>query len=221
MKLFHHIYITFLKVIIPIRATIIIQKKFCENAGGVLISIKSNLSLMAKKIETKYKAELLAVEITLEDESKIIIVTCYRVGTLGVENANEIISAIKVLSRKKSVWKILIAGDLNLKDIDWENCVGKSNVENILLNGFAECGLVQCVRDATHNKGGILDVVLTSSVNSLDNFKVHKDKSYSDHFPITFDIKTKIKRIKIPKRKCYNYSKADWGALNREFTNIP
>ena len=63
-------------------------KKFRENGGGVLISIKSNLSLMAKNIEIKCKAELLAVEITLEDKSKIIIVTCYRVGTLGAENAN-------------------------------------------------------------------------------------------------------------------------------------
>ena len=30
----------------------------------------------------------------------------------------------------------------------------------------------------------------------------------------------KFKRIKVPKRQCYNYSKANWSALNREFGSI-
>ena len=84
-----------------------------------------------------------------------------------------------------------------------------TNPKKFLLNGFAECGLIQCVKNATHNKGGILDVVLTSSVNFLSNLKVY-DKNIvcnSDHYPITFDIKVKFKRIKVPKRQCYNYSK--------------
>ena len=173
-------------------------KKFRENGGGVLISINSNLSLMVNKIDVKCKAELIAVELVLEDKSKIIIVTCYTVGTLGIDKANEILSAIRTLVRKKSVHKLIMVGDLNLRSINWEDGVGKSNIENIFLNGLAECGLIQCVKNATHNRGGILDVVLTSSVNLLANLKVHDDKIVcnSDHYPITFDIKTKFKRIK-------------------------
>ena len=53
-------------------------KKFRENGGGVLISVKKSLSLMVNKIDIKCKAELLAVELVLEDKYKIIIVTCYR-----------------------------------------------------------------------------------------------------------------------------------------------
>ena len=52
-----------------------------------------------------------------------------------------------------------MVGDLNLKGINWEDSIGKSNIDSFLLNGFAECGLIQCVKNATHNKGGILDVV--------------------------------------------------------------
>ena len=177
-------------------------KKFRENGGGVLISIKRSLSLMVSKIDVKCKAELLAVELILEDKSKIIVVTCYRVGTLGIDNTNEILAAIRTLVRKKSVRNLIMVGDLNLKGVNWVDGIGKSNIENVLLNGFAECGLVQCVRNATHNKGGILDVVLTSSVNLLKNLKVHDDSLFcnSDHYPITFNIKTKFKRIKTPKR---------------------
>ena len=197
-------------------------KKFRESGGGVLISINNNLSLMVNKIDVKCKAELIAVELVLEDKSKIIIVTCYRVGTLGIDNANEIISAIRTLVRKKSVRKLIMVCDLNSRSINWEDGVGKSNIENIFLNGFAECGLIQCVKNATHNKGGILDVILTSSVNLLANLKVHYDKIVcnSDHYPITFDIKTKFKRIKKRKRQCYNYVKANWSALNRELGSI-
>ena len=196
-------------------------KKFPENGGGVLVSIKKSLSLMVNNIDVKFNAELLAAELILEDKSKIIIVTCYRVGTLGIDNANEIPSAIRTLIRKKSVRKFIMVGDLNLKGINWEDGIGKSNIENVLLNGFAECGLIQCVKTATHNKG-ILDVVLTSSVNFLSNLKVHDENIVcnSDHYPITFDIKVKFKRIKVPKRQCYNYSKANWSVLNRELGSI-
>ena len=174
---------------------------------------------MVNKIDVKCKAELLSAELILEDKSKIIIVTCYRVGTLGIDNANEIPSAIRTLVPKKSVRKLIMVGDLNLKGINWEDGIGKSNIDNVLLNGFAECGLIQCVKNATHNKG---DVVLTSSVNFLSNLKVHDENivSNSDHYPITFDIKMKFKRTKVPKRQCYNYSKANWTALNREFGSI-
>ena len=41
-----------------------------------------------------------------------MIATCYRVGTLGLENADEILKALKVLSRKKSVKKLILVGDL-------------------------------------------------------------------------------------------------------------
>ena len=103
-----------------------------------------------------------------------------------------------------------MVGDLNLKCNNWEDSIGKSNIDSFLLNGSAECGLIQCIKNATHNNGGILDVVLTSSVNFLSNLKVHDQNNIcnSDHYPITFDIKVKFKRIKVPKRQCYNYSRA-------------
>ena len=102
-------------------------KKFRQNGGGVLVSIKSSLSVTSNKIKLKCKAELLAVEILLEDKSKIIVVTCYRVGTLGNDNAEEILNAIKTLTRKKSVCKFIFIGDLNLKHIDWENGIGRGS----------------------------------------------------------------------------------------------
>ena len=72
-------------------------KKFRRNGGGVLIAVNNNLSLRTKMIPVKCTAELLAVELTLPDCTKIIITTCYRVGTLGVANCNQIIQTLNKL----------------------------------------------------------------------------------------------------------------------------
>ena len=196
--------------------------KFRVNGGGVLLSIKSSLSVTSNKIKLKCKAELLAIEIILDDKSKIIVATCYRVGTLGTENADEILRVIQMLTRKKSVRKYIFIGDLNLKGINWENGTARGNLENKFLNGFAELGLVQCLKHPTHIKGGTLDVLFTTSESYINNLKVGLNEAHcnSDHYPITFEIKVKCKRIVPPKRKCYDYSNVNWVNLNRELNNV-
>ena len=79
--------------------------KFRRNGGGVLIAISSSLQVSSNAIDLKYKAEMLAVELILDDGSKIVLSTCYRVGTLGIQNCNVIISALSKLLRKKKLKK--------------------------------------------------------------------------------------------------------------------
>ena len=90
------------------------------------------------------------------------------------------------------------------------------------LNGFAELGLVQCLKHPTHIKGGTLDVFFTTSESYISNLKVGLNKAHcnSDHYLITFEIKVKCKRIVPPKRKCYDYSNVNWVNLNRELNNV-
>ena len=75
--------------------------KFRRNGGGVLIAVNNKLTLQSKLIPVKCAAELLAVELTLPDCTKIIISTCYRVGTLGISSCKEIMTTLNKLSRKK------------------------------------------------------------------------------------------------------------------------
>ena len=55
-------------------------KRYRRNGGGVHIAIKLSLLLSSYIINIKYTAEFLAIELILEDKSKIIVATCYRVG---------------------------------------------------------------------------------------------------------------------------------------------
>ena len=77
-----------------------LKVKFRKNGGGVLIAINSSLQLSSKEISLKCKAEMLAVELMLNDNSKIVISTCYRVGTLGIPNFQEITRTLDILLRK-------------------------------------------------------------------------------------------------------------------------
>ena len=197
-------------------------KKYRRNGGGVLIAINVSLPLDSKVIPTNCSAELLAIELTLPNKTKIIVTTCYRVGTLGMSNCSEILNTLGKLSRKKMLRKLIIVGDFNLNGIDWVSGYTKSSIENEFLNGFADLGLIQSINVATHNKGGTLDILLTTSTSYLKDLKIIDTERFcvSDHYAITFSITEKVIRKPRVKRVCYNYKKANWSSLNEDLELI-
>ena len=139
--------------------------KFRKNGGGVLIAINSSLQLSSKEISLKCKAEMLAVELMLNDNSKIVISTCYRVGTLGIPNFQEITRTLDILLRKKRLKKFFLIGDFNLRHANWETFSSSNSTEQIFINEFVRLGLIQCIFSPTHIKGNILDILLSNSDN--------------------------------------------------------
>ena len=145
------------------------------------------------------------------DGSKIVISTCYRVGTLGTENCNEIVCALNKLLRKKKLKKFLLVGDFNLRNANWEINSSANNIEQMFLEEFLRLGLVQCITSPIHNKGKILDILLTNSENHFSNISIISDQQFckSDHFGILFDVKFKIKRKRPIKIKSFNFKRAN------------
>ena len=128
-----------------------------------------------------------------------------------MRNADEILKVLGMLTQKKSVKKCILVGEFNLPQINWTNGTGKSTMDNTFLNGFAECGIVQCIQEATHTKGKILDILLSKSSDHIKNLHVVKYKAYcnSDHYPITFDLMVKCKRRTLQRRNMCNFNRAD------------
>ena len=199
-------------------------KKFRENGGGVLIAIRDDFEATSKRISLENGAEILAIEVDI-DNSKFIFCTCYRVGTLGIENHISISNSIKSFFSSKKPKKIFIVGDFNLSSLSWpfdsDNHISNST-ERLFSDTFNELGLNQCINQPTHIKGKTLDILLTNHVQLLNNVCVQEHNSIckSDHFPVTFNVKTKIKRKKPTKRKCYNFKRADWDSLNQDLGNV-
>ena len=121
--------------------------------------------------------------------------------------------------------KIFIVGDFNLKSISWprsEDMGNGNGTDRLFIDSFNGFGLDQCISGPTHNKGRTLDLMLTNSKNFVTEIIVSPD-SYlckSDHYLLTFEVRSNVKRNKAPKRKILNFKKANWEALNYELSNI-
>ena len=146
--------------------------KFRRNGGGVLIAVRTDLQITSKEIKLGGGAEISAVEFTNPTGMKFIICTCYRVGTLGVDNCNSIISSLQKLVRRRNLSKIYVIGDFNLNGVSWDSLSSGSPVEKVFVDSFIDLGLVQCVTQATHRGGNLLDILLTNSESSVCNLRV-------------------------------------------------
>ena len=183
--------------------------KFRKLGGGVLIAIRSNIQADIKRLSVRKGAEIVAIEVTI-DNKKFVFCTVYRVGNLDEPNHASIINTIKTFYTVRNPRKNFILGDFNLRCISWplsdesELSIG---TEKLFADSFQELGLDQSITEPTHNKGRILDLLLTNSKNIASDIKVISDKDLckSDHYLITLEIKTNVKHKKVPKRKILNF----------------
>ena len=145
--------------------------------------------MQSKIIPIKCAAEFLAVKLIFPDSTKIILTTCYRVGTLETFNCNEILQTLNESSKKKMLRKCLCIGEFNVEGINWDTRNSSNSLENEFINRFADLGLLQCIEFATHNMGNILDQLLTKSKHYITDLKIVDTERYyiSDRYAITFN----------------------------------
>ena len=64
--------------------------------------------------------------------------------------------------------------------------------------------------------------MFTNIPDSVKSIRVldHRESCLSDHFGISFDINFSVRRKKQPKKKVYNYSKANWKELNYDLKRV-
>ena len=202
-----------------------VNKKFRRNGGGVLIAVRDDIVATSKRISLGHGAEILAVELD-NNGSKFIFCTCYRVGTLGSANHEVIAKSLHSFYKSKRPKKVFVIGDFNLSSVSWpydpEVNIISDGTERLFLDTFNSLGFTQKIEQVTHTKGKTLDLLLTNDEQLIDNIHVHDFNSIckSDHAPISFEVKTKIKRKKPAKRKCYNFKRANWEALNTELRGV-
>ena len=119
--------------------------------------------------------------------------------------------ALNKLSRKKMLRKFVVIGDFNLKGVNW-----------VMGNNPLDLGLLQCIDAPTHNKGKILDILLTKSKQYITDLKIIDTERYciSDHYAVTFNITQTVFRKPRVKRACFNYGNTHWNDLNNDLLNI-
>ena len=199
-------------------------KKFRKNGGGILIAHRNDLDIGSTKISfAKVQAELLSVVFKLPQGKKFCVSTFYRVGNLGVENFHEFTKYFKLLATKNKIDQYLLVGDMNLYQVKWPegetNCSLQSNFIEFLVR---DLGHTQMINEATHRAGNTLDLLFTNIPDKIKNITIldRDEACLSDHFGILLSIEFPVVRKKGPKKKVYNYNKANWMDLNYDLKHI-
>ena len=197
-------------------------KKFRENGGGVLLAVRSDLNATVKRLTVTTGLEMLAVKVNFTNKESFIICTCYRVGTLGQPHLDTLTTYLRSLTSKRNPPKLYLVGDLNLPHANWPNSSSTIPLEQAFIDSFSNLSLSQLVTSPTHRSGNILDVLLSNHEPSIVNLQVQDTHSIckSDHFPLTFSIKSSLSRKKTPKRSLYNFKKANWAQINQDLCSI-
>ena len=108
---------------------------------------------------------------------------------------------------------LILMGDLNLPDVNWESLSGSTAFSSRLCEIIFDLNLTQLISQPTHTAGNILDVVFTSfDINNIPNVISSLPCNLcSDHYLITFTIPTSMTKPKSSNSGwVYDYSKADW-----------
>ena len=112
---------------------------------------------------------------------------------------------------------------MNLNQVKWPegetNCSLQSNFIEFLVR---DLGYIQMINEATHRAGNTLDLLFTNIPDKIKNITIldRDEACLSDHFGILLSIEFPVLRKKGPKKKVYNYNKANWMDLNYDLKHI-
>jgi Reverse transcriptase (RNA-dependent DNA polymerase)/Endonuclease-reverse transcriptase len=181
-----------------------------RNWGGVLIATRK--AVQGEEVYSDKDFEFLGVNINLgENIGKLLILGVYR--PRDDDNA-EVLHYIKneITDKIQNSYPVIIAGDLNLPTINWEDyrteqvSEKQRNVGELLTDGFT-----QVVKEGTRmtqlGHMNLLDVVLIKPENLWMDTEVIK--GFSDHDIPIVTLSYPATKNETQERKIFNYNRAD------------
>lgn len=169
-------------------------------------------------------SECLVVDIKLPSLNNYLrLAAFYRSPTLGpsscVNDAN-ILNCLTYLV--KNSHKLLVVGDFNLPNIDWQTLSTSQpgeSYEQTFLDRLDDLFLHQHVNSPTRARGdsipSILDLVITKHVDDILGLEMFSPLGKSDHSVIQITMNTFVQRENTDSRR-YDYARADYQSM-REF----
>ena len=193
------------------------KKHGCASSGKIWVSYKQ----IYIKIGNHEFEEALFAEIELSGSDKLLCACLYRRGESNQENNELLLNTIRKISDIKYS-HLLLMGDLNMRNIDWETLTTKGNSTTDLSFRFIEClrdcYLYQHVQEPTRQRGTdnptTLDVLLTNEENMITDLDIAAPLGKSDHSTIKFTFKCYME--KEPPILKTMYHKADYTKLSKK-----
>ncbi|KAL8618296.1 hypothetical protein ACOMHN_061141 [Nucella lapillus] len=195
------------------------RRRRCGAYGGVFIAAKKELQLC--EIEISKNIELISGALRLQNEKKATVAAFYRPPS-RTDEAYTTATRLELqqLRRKVKQGILIIGGDFNTPDIDWNTLSIAGNqypihVNQTLLNFVADSNMEQQVDFPTRQKK-TLDLILTTHPSLKTRCKALPSVGNSDHDVVLYDTSLRPFRPKPPKRKILLWKKANVHAIRKD-----
>ncbi|KAK2152940.1 hypothetical protein LSH36_314g03058 [Paralvinella palmiformis] len=117
---------------------------------------------------------------------------------------------------KQRVEDIVIVGDVNMPDIDWESWIGRSESDVLFIETLQDQFMHQHVDEPTRFRSGqkpsLLDLVISSKEELVSDITYREPLGKSDHPSLSFSINTEPETINTSQQR-YRMDKGDYTRL--------
>lgn len=184
-----------------------------DTGRGLLLYINKEFNWSERQKETNFE-EILFVQIKLNNNDKLLIGIIYRSPSERSIEHNSELRKLLLETSNKGFTHILIMGDFNYPDIDWENYNSRrdktDSPEYKFVDTVQDCFLFQHINKPTRWRGtqtpNILDLILTNEEQMVNNMEYSSPLGKSDHCMLTFNFNCYI-NINILQRNIRLYNR--------------
>ena len=186
-----------------------IFEKNVEKEGGRGQLMFTDKKLKAEEIKLNSKAEeVLAIKIDTDKGDSLVIALMYRSPSSTKEDSKLIRQAIEEISNMNST-DIIIMGDFNYKEINWEDEKGSGKEQDKFIACVQQNMLSQHVKDVSRFRGdnkpsSRVDLVFANEEDMISEMEYQSPLGKSDHKVLVFQADITVKRnIKLDKKRIY------------------
>ena len=155
-----------------------------RRGGGVILYIKESTQAYEIKLEKEAECEEAVWCNIVSGNSTLTVGLVYRSPNMNTEEIDKIQNAIKEVSKRDCI----IMGDFNHGRIQWKSLQSTGSEDQQFLNLVQDSFLIQHVLEPTRGEN-VLDIVLSSQKEFIDNVRICEPLGCSDHNQIYFIIK--------------------------------
>ena len=189
---------------------------------GVIVYTLIGLHVSAVEIEKEFE-EAVLLSINLDKGDTMLLGALYRSPNSSTPNNDALCKLIEKLGPESKYSHVLLVGDFNYKNIDWETCYskGSSADDDKFLQATQNAYLFQHVQTPTRARGqsnspSLIDLVFTNEENMISNLKHLSPLGSSDHCVLRFDCICYTQISKSDLKSKYNYDRGNYENLKTQ-----
>jgi hypothetical protein len=127
--------------------------------GGLIIFSKCGLKLRKNDRYININFNQFSSSFIVMAKNPVEITLIYRPPNSGTDNMDELCEIIETAPRNA-----ILIGDFNLPDVNWRNESAGPRARRVL-QSVQKADMVQLIEFTTHDKGNILDLIVTTAVS--------------------------------------------------------